>query len=116
MYGSRTVQDRALVIAARALFSTTATERKLRLAEARLASLGRKRPGRFTGRQLFLRDMKFTLDRMRLFGKHAPRGFAKKLIFSHGAKRRALPDDLRRNLEERAAMKALENKNVLVER
>jgi hypothetical protein len=97
MCGSRTVQGRALVIAARALFSTTATERKLRLAEASLASLGRKRPGRFAGRQWVLRDMTFALGPMRLFGKHAPRGFATKLIFTHGAKWVSISDDLRRS-------------------
>ena len=84
MYGARTMQDRACVMAASPLFSKTNFERKLFALERRLASLDRRRPNYLTGRQLFLRELNYTANRMRLEGKNFKPDFRKGIMIDHG--------------------------------
>ena len=101
-YGSATLQSRSQLIQFQPLVSQAPLEKRLAEKQQQLARVDAKQPAKFTGRQLYVRELNCEAQEQRLRGKQVPDDIHIEILARHGARWAALSGNRKREYEEKA--------------
>ena len=101
-YGSATLQSRSQLIQFQPLVSQAPLEKRLAEKQQQLARVDAKQPAKFTGRQLYERELTCEAQEQRLRGKQVPDDIHIEIMARHGARWAALSGNRKREYEEKA--------------
>ena len=102
-YGVATLMARSMVSQFRPLLAASPEERKLRAAMRSDEVLGKKQLKRFTGRQLYLKELVELAQRWKAEGRKVPPNVHVHIMHSHGKGWASMPAAHKADFEQRAA-------------